>query len=73
MTNPHNNMRYEQRNITQILLLVFEEIDRYKLSERRKFKRMLGTLRAGHGEQAAPGATSQERPTLPQRQSEAEQ
>ena len=54
MTNPHNNMRYEQRNITQILLLVFEEIDRYKLSERRKFKRMLGTLRAGHGGQAAP-------------------
>jgi hypothetical protein len=62
-----------ERLKTANLLLVFKQIAAYKRLEQRKFKLMLDTLRAGHGGQAAPGATSEERPSLPQRQPEAEQ
>ena len=60
--------RYEPRNITQALLLVFAEIDRYKYSEQRKFRRLLNTIEADHGEQAPTRPAAQDRLPLSQRQ-----
>jgi len=71
MNKPHNNIgRRFPDDMTASLLLVFKQIRAYKMLEQRKFKLMLNTLRADHGEQAAPGATPQDRPSLQEWQPE---
>ena len=74
MRDPQKNIgRRFDHDMTANLLLVFEEIDRYKISERRKFRVCCNRSRADtDGEQAAQGPAAQGRPSLSQRQPEAE-
>ena len=71
MNKPHNNIgRRFPDDMTANLLLVFKQIRAYKMLEQRKFKLMLNTLRADHGEQAAQGPAAEDRSSLYQRQTE---
>jgi hypothetical protein len=64
MKDPNKNIaRCIGTDITVELLRIFEQIDNYRLLMRKA---------DADGEQAAQGQAAQERPPLPQRQSEAE-
>lgn len=71
MYDPNKNVQPSVFSVEK-LVMVLDQIDTYKRSQRIKFGRMLAALKADHGEQAASRPAPQTGAALPIGQPEAD-